>query len=66
MLASPDASRYIYRNDSIAPLTQFEVKVGVYNSLGEGPFSHAVKVLSAEEGECVHLYSKYCRLTVFI
>uniref|UniRef100_A0A3Q3N4W9 Contactin-4-like n=1 Tax=Mastacembelus armatus TaxID=205130 RepID=A0A3Q3N4W9_9TELE len=49
VLASPDASRYIYRNDSIPPLSQFEVKVGVFNSLGEGPFSHVVKVFSAEE-----------------
>ncbi|XP_044038618.1 contactin-4 isoform X2 [Siniperca chuatsi] len=49
VLASPDASRYIYRNDSIAPLSQFEVKVGVYNSMGEGPFSRVVRVFSAEE-----------------
>nr|XP_020448607.1 contactin-4-like [Monopterus albus]XP_020448608.1 contactin-4-like [Monopterus albus] len=49
VLASSDASRYIYRNDSIPPLSQFEVKVGVFNSLGEGPFSHVVKVFSAEE-----------------
>ncbi|XP_074501928.1 contactin-4 isoform X1 [Sebastes fasciatus] len=49
VLASPDASRYIYRNDSIAPLSQFEVKVGVYNSMGEGPFGRVVTVFSAEE-----------------
>uniref|UniRef100_A0A3Q0SQA0 Fibronectin type-III domain-containing protein n=1 Tax=Amphilophus citrinellus TaxID=61819 RepID=A0A3Q0SQA0_AMPCI len=49
VLASPDASRYIYRNDSIAPLSQFEVTVGVYNNVGEGPFSRVVRVLSAEE-----------------
>ncbi|TKS71089.1 Contactin-4 Brain-derived immunoglobulin superfamily protein 2 [Collichthys lucidus] len=49
VLASPDASRYIYRNDSIAPLSQFEVKVGVYNSMGEGRFSRVVRVFSAEE-----------------
>uniref|UniRef100_A0A4W6FR91 Contactin 4 n=1 Tax=Lates calcarifer TaxID=8187 RepID=A0A4W6FR91_LATCA len=49
VLASPDASRYIYRNDSIAPLSQFEVKVGVYNILGEGQFSQVVRVFSAEE-----------------
>ncbi|XP_075952363.1 contactin-4 [Anarhichas minor] len=49
VLASPDASRYIYRNDSIAPLSQFEVKVGVYNSMGEGPFSPVDTVFSAEE-----------------
>ncbi|KAF6728555.1 Contactin-4, partial [Oryzias melastigma] len=47
-LASPDASRYVYRNDSIPPLSQFEVSVGVYNSVGEGPFSQVVKVLSSE------------------
>lgn len=50
VLASPDASRYVYRNDSIAPLSWFEVKVGVYNSMGEGQFSQVVRVLSAEEG----------------
>lgn len=50
-VASPDASRYVYRNHSVAPLTLFEVKVGVYNSRGEGPFSRAVRVFSAEEGE---------------
>ncbi|KAM4587784.1 contactin-4 isoform 1-T1 [Odontesthes bonariensis] len=49
VLASPDASRYIYRNDSVAPLSQFEATVGVYNSMGEGPFSRVAKVLSAEE-----------------
>ncbi|XP_036958345.1 contactin-4 isoform X3 [Acanthopagrus latus] len=49
VLVSPDASRYIYRNDSIAPLSQFEVKVGVYNGMGEGRFSRVVRVFSAEE-----------------
>ncbi|XP_041837602.1 contactin-4 [Melanotaenia boesemani] len=49
VLTSPDASRYVYRNDSIAPLSQFEVTVGVFNRMGEGPFSRVVKVLSAEE-----------------
>lgn len=50
VVASPDASRYIYRDDSIRPLTPFEVKVGVYNSIGEGHFSRVVRALSAEEG----------------
>ncbi|MEQ2304460.1 Contactin-3 [Ameca splendens] len=49
VLASADVSRYVYRNDSVAPLSQFEATVGVYNSMGEGPFSRIVKVLSAEE-----------------
>uniref|UniRef100_A0A8C7D1U6 Contactin-4-like n=1 Tax=Oncorhynchus kisutch TaxID=8019 RepID=A0A8C7D1U6_ONCKI len=49
VLPSPDASRYTFRNDSIPPLCQFEVKVGVYNNEGEGPSSHVVVVYSAEE-----------------
>ncbi|XP_015243548.1 PREDICTED: contactin-4-like isoform X2 [Cyprinodon variegatus] len=49
VLASADVSRYVYRNDSIAPLSPFEATVGVYNSIGEGPFSRIVKVLTAEE-----------------
>lgn len=49
VVASPDASRYVYRNDSLLPLSQFEVRVGVFNSQGEGPFSHTITVLSAEE-----------------
>lgn len=50
-VASSDASRYVYRNQSVAPLSPFEVKVGVYNSRGEGPFSRVVRVFSAENGE---------------
>uniref|UniRef100_A0A3Q2C979 Fibronectin type-III domain-containing protein n=1 Tax=Cyprinodon variegatus TaxID=28743 RepID=A0A3Q2C979_CYPVA len=42
VLASADVSRYVYRNDSIAPLSPFEATVGVYNSIGEGPFSPSV------------------------
>ncbi|RXN38388.1 contactin-4-like protein [Labeo rohita] len=49
VLASADASRYIYKNDTFSPLTQFEVKVGVYNEIGEGPFSPVVIVYSADE-----------------
>uniref|UniRef100_A0A3B3VBD5 Contactin-4-like n=1 Tax=Poecilia latipinna TaxID=48699 RepID=A0A3B3VBD5_9TELE len=51
VLASADVSRYVYRNDSVAPLSRFEATVGVYNSVGEGPFSRIIKVLSADEGE---------------
>uniref|UniRef100_A0A3B3V998 Contactin-4-like n=1 Tax=Poecilia latipinna TaxID=48699 RepID=A0A3B3V998_9TELE len=49
VLASADVSRYVYRNDSVAPLSRFEATVGVYNSVGEGPFSRIIKVLSADE-----------------
>lgn len=50
VLAPADASRYVYKNESLSPLTRFEVKVGVYNSVGEGPFSSVVVVYSADEG----------------
>ncbi len=50
VLALADASRYVYKNDTFPPLTQFEVKVGVYNEIGEGPFSPVVNVYSADEG----------------
>uniref|UniRef100_W5KFR7 Contactin 4 n=1 Tax=Astyanax mexicanus TaxID=7994 RepID=W5KFR7_ASTMX len=49
VVPSVDASRYVFKNDSIPPLSRFEVKVGVYNSMGEGPFSPEVIVYSAEE-----------------
>lgn len=66
VLASPDASRYIYRNDSIAPLSQFEVTVGVYNSMGEGLFSHVVIVLSADQGEGVYVLQSVKNMIVLI
>lgn len=50
VLASADASRYVYKNDTFPPLTLFEVKVGVYNNIGEGPFSPVAVVYSADEG----------------
>lgn len=50
VLASADASRYVFRNESVRPFSPFEVKVGVYNNKGEGPFSPTTVVYSAEEG----------------
>ncbi|KAK3557190.1 hypothetical protein QTP70_024681 [Hemibagrus guttatus] len=49
VVPSVDASHYVFKNDSIPPVSQFEVKVGVYNSIGEGPFSPVFIVYSAEE-----------------
>uniref|UniRef100_A0A3Q3WSB8 Uncharacterized protein n=1 Tax=Mola mola TaxID=94237 RepID=A0A3Q3WSB8_MOLML len=49
--SAPGASRYVYRNDSIAPFSPFHVKVGTYNSKGQGPFSPVVTIYSAETGE---------------
>lgn len=50
VLASADASRYVFRNESVRPFSPFEVKVGVFNNKGEGPFSPTTLVYSAEEG----------------
>ncbi|KAM9321459.1 contactin-5 [Gastrophryne carolinensis] len=48
MVTSSDASNFIYRDESTPPLTPFEVKVGVYNNKGDGPFSDIVFIFSAE------------------
>ncbi|OCT96162.1 hypothetical protein XELAEV_18013845mg, partial [Xenopus laevis] len=48
MVTSSDASKFIYRDESTPPLTPFEVKVGVYNNKGDGPFSDIVFICSAE------------------
>lgn len=46
---SPEASKYIFKNDSIQPFSPFQVKVGVYNNVGEGPFGPTATIYSAEE-----------------
>lgn len=47
---SAEASRYVFKNDSIQPFSPFHVKVGVYNNQGEGPFGAVTTIYSAEEG----------------
>ncbi|XP_036122223.1 contactin-3-like [Molossus molossus] len=49
VVTSPDAPRYVFRSESILPFSPYEVKVGVYNNQGEGPFSPVTTVFSAEE-----------------
>ncbi|XP_009687358.2 contactin-3 isoform X1 [Struthio camelus] len=49
VVTSPDTPRYVFRNESILPFSPYEVKVGVYNNKGEGPFSSVTTVFSAEE-----------------
>uniref|UniRef100_A0A8C2A360 Contactin 3a, tandem duplicate 1 n=1 Tax=Cyprinus carpio TaxID=7962 RepID=A0A8C2A360_CYPCA len=49
----PSQSRYVYRNESIPPFSPFSVKVGAYNTKGQGPFSPVAIVFSAENGETV-------------
>lgn len=47
---SAEASRYVFKNESIQPFSPFHVKVGVYNNEGEGPFGPVTTIYSAEEG----------------
>ncbi|XP_028905534.1 contactin-3 isoform X1 [Ornithorhynchus anatinus] len=49
VVTSPDTPRYVFRNESILSFSPYEVKVGVYNNKGEGPFSPVATVFSAEE-----------------
>lgn len=49
VVTSPETPRYVFRNESILPFSLYEVKVGVYNNKGEGPFSPVTTVFSAEE-----------------
>ncbi|XP_070432837.1 contactin-6 isoform X2 [Equus przewalskii] len=46
---SVESSRFVYRNESIIPLSPFEVKVGVYNKEGEGSLSTVSIVYSGED-----------------
>ncbi|XP_035288959.1 contactin-5-like isoform X2 [Anguilla anguilla] len=48
MVTSADSTTFKYRDETFPPLTPFEVKVGVYNNKGDGPFSKVVTVYSAE------------------
>ncbi|KAM7398986.1 hypothetical protein PAMP_018283 [Pampus punctatissimus] len=50
MVTSADSTTYKYRDETFPPLTPFEVKVGVYNNKGDGPFSKVVIIHSAEGG----------------
>lgn len=47
---SAEASRYVFKNESIQAFSPFHVKVGVYNNEGEGPFGSVTTIYSAEEG----------------
>ncbi|KAK5913075.1 hypothetical protein CesoFtcFv8_002893 [Champsocephalus esox] len=48
-VTSAEASKYIFKNDTIQPFSPFQVKVGVYNNEGEGPFGPVTTINSAEE-----------------
>lgn len=48
-VASPEARRYVHKDASITPSTEFQVKVKAYNNKGEGPFSLTAVVYSAQD-----------------
>lgn len=50
-VADPQAKRYVHKDSSIAPMTEFQVKVKAFNSKGEGPYSLTATVYSAQDGE---------------
>lgn len=54
---SAEASKYIFKNESIQPFSKFQVKVGVYNNKGEGPFGPVVTIYSGEEGTQIFVTS---------
>uniref|UniRef100_A0A3Q3KPC0 Contactin 3a, tandem duplicate 2 n=1 Tax=Monopterus albus TaxID=43700 RepID=A0A3Q3KPC0_MONAL len=64
--SAPGASRYVYRNDSIAPFSPFHVKVGTYNSKGQGPFSPVVTIYSAEIGKLMNVSGIFRATKLFL
>ncbi|KAG7456081.1 hypothetical protein MATL_G00247960 [Megalops atlanticus] len=48
-VADPEARRYIHKDASIPPATQFQVKVKAFNSQGEGPYSLTAVIYSAQD-----------------
>lgn len=45
----PEAQRYVHKDQSIRPSTEFEVKVKAFNRKGEGPFSLTSFIYSAQD-----------------
>ncbi|XP_061678814.1 contactin-1a isoform X2 [Syngnathoides biaculeatus] len=48
-VSDPRAGRYVHRDPSIAPATEFVVKIQAYNSKGEGPYSLPQTIFSAQD-----------------
>ncbi|XP_053525266.1 contactin-6 [Artibeus jamaicensis] len=44
-----ESCRFVYRNESVSPLSPFEVRVGVYNSEGDGALSAVAIIYSGED-----------------
>ncbi|XP_053174684.1 contactin-1a-like [Scomber japonicus] len=48
-VADPQARRYVHKDSSIPPSTEFQVKVKAFNSKGEGPYSLMAVIYSAQD-----------------
>ncbi|XP_068458470.1 contactin-1a-like isoform X2 [Clinocottus analis] len=48
-VADPQAKRYVHKDSSIPPLTEYQVKVKAFNRIGEGPFSLTAVIYSAQD-----------------
>lgn len=59
---SAEASKYVFKNETIQPFSPFHVKVGVYNNEGEGPFGPVTTIYSAEEGAYDLMSHTACRV----
>uniref|UniRef100_A0A665X6Y1 Contactin-1a-like n=1 Tax=Echeneis naucrates TaxID=173247 RepID=A0A665X6Y1_ECHNA len=49
IVAEPQANRYVHKESSIPPSTEFQVKVKAFNSEGEGPYSITATIYSAQD-----------------
>eukprot|EP00064_Thunnus_orientalis_P007189 superscaffoldBa00000784_g7208 len=48
-VADPQARRYVHKDSSIPPSTEFQVKVKAFNRKGEGPYSLMALIYSAQD-----------------
>uniref|UniRef100_A0A8C9WDZ6 Contactin 1 n=1 Tax=Scleropages formosus TaxID=113540 RepID=A0A8C9WDZ6_SCLFO len=48
-VADPEAQRYVHKDPSIPPNTEFHVKVKAFNNKGEGPYSLTASLFSAQD-----------------
>ncbi|XP_061495933.1 contactin-1 isoform X2 [Rhineura floridana] len=45
----PEVGRYVHKDDSMSPASQYQVKVRAFNNKGEGPFSLTAIIFSADD-----------------
>ena len=60
-VADPQARRYVHKDSSTPPFTEFEVKVKAFNDQGGGPYSLTAIVNSAQDGRTDFSTTNYLR-----